>query len=306
VRVSRAPRHTVQHPVQGFLAALGAVAVLSAMDAVMKHLVLVIGIFAVSVWRSFVNVGMASVLYFPRKSQWPTRRTLALHVARGVLVTALAFLFFWGIGRVSLAQAIALTFIGPLIALLLAAAFLHERIGPRSIVGSIAAFAGVLLIMFGQVQAKVGHEAILGSGAILLSAACYAVNIVMMRPQALAADPFEINFFQSVTVMGVWVLLLPLLGLPDAPAGQWFWVVFASILSTCGTLLYGWGYARGPASYLAVTEYSGFLWASLFGWLAFHERVSATTVAGATFIVGGCIIDARGKRPDPPEIDVAA
>ena len=33
-----------QHPVKGFIAALGAVAVLSIMDAVMKHLVLVIGL----------------------------------------------------------------------------------------------------------------------------------------------------------------------------------------------------------------------------------------------------------------------
>jgi len=304
--VNRAPRHTVQHPVQGFLAALGAVAVLSAMDAVMKHLVLVIGIFAVSVWRSFVNVGLASAIYFPSKDPWPTRRTLALHVARGVLVTALAFLFFWGIGRVPLAQAIALTFIGPLIALLLAAAFLHEKIGPRTVWGSVAAFSGVLVIMFGQAQAKVGPEVMLGSAAILLSAGCYAVNIVMMRPQALAAGPFEINFFQSLTVMVTWLLVLPFLGLPAAPEGQWAWVVLASLLSTCGTLLYGWGYARGPASYLAVTEYSGFLWASLFGWLAFHERVSTYTLAGATLIVGGCIIAARGKRPDPPEIDVAA
>src|SRR6478672_3137963 len=146
------------------------------MDAVMKHLVLVIGIFAVSVWRSFVNVGIASTLYLPRKEPWPARRTLALHVARGVLVTGLAFLFFWGIGRVPLAQAIALTFIGPLIALLLAAAFLKERIGSRSIIGSIAAFAGVIVIVLGQTHAHVGPEVLLGSAAILGSAVCYAVN----------------------------------------------------------------------------------------------------------------------------------
>lgn len=279
---------------------------LSAMDAAMKHLVLVIGIFAVSVWRSFVSVGFASVLYLPRKDPWPTRRMLGLHVARGVLVTGLAFLFFWGIGRVPLAQAIALTFIGPLIALLLAAAFLHEKIGRRSILGSIAAFAGVLVIMFGQAQARVGPEVMLGSAAILLSAACYAVNIVMMRPQAQASGPFEINFFQSLTVMVVWLGAVALLGLPPAPSAQWQWIAVTAFLSTCGTLLYGWGYARGPASYLAVTEYSGFLWASLFGWLVFRERVSLYTLAGAVLIVGGCLIAARGKRSDPPEIDVAA
>ena len=296
----------VQHPVQGFLAALGAVAVLSVMDAVMKHLVLAIGIIAVSMWRAIANMAISAAIYLPRRHGWPSRPTLKIHVARGVLVTVLAFLFFWGIGRVPLAQAIALTFIGPLIALLLAAVFLREKIGPRSIAGSVAAFAGVLVIMFGQAKAQVGPEVLLGSAAILCSAACYAVNIVMMRQQALVAKPLEINFFQSLTVLGVWLLVMPVAGLPPPPGGQWLWIVVASILSTIGTLLYGWGYARGPASYLAVTEYSGFLWAAICGWLVFQERVSLYTLAGAVLIVGGCLLAARGKVAQPPEIDVAA
>ena len=49
-----------QHPVQAFAAALAAVGVLSIMDAVMKALVLAIGIFAVSVWRSLANLVLAS------------------------------------------------------------------------------------------------------------------------------------------------------------------------------------------------------------------------------------------------------
>jgi len=294
-----------QHPVQGFLAALGAVAVLSVMDAVMKHLVLAIGIIAVSIWRAIVNMGISAAIFLPQRRRWPSAASLKIHVSRGILVTILAFLFFWGIGRVPLAQAIALTFIGPLIALLLAAVFLHEKIGPRSIAGSIAAFAGVLVIMFGQAQAKVGPEVMLGSAAILCSAACYAVNIVMMRHQARIADPLEINFFQSLTVMAVWLFVMPVAGLPPALGKEWMWVVVASLMSTAGTLLYGWGYARGPASYLAVTEYSGFLWASLCGWLVFQERVSSYTLAGAVLIVGGCLLAARSKVPEPPEIDVA-
>jgi len=84
------------------------------------------------------------------------------------------------------------------------------------------------------------------------------------------------------------------------------WIGLAATLSTCGTLLFAWGYARGPASYLAATEYSGFLWASVLGWLVFRERVSLYTLAGAVLIVGGCLVAARGKVPEPPEIDVAA
>jgi S-adenosylmethionine uptake transporter len=296
----------VQHPVRGFVAALAAVAVLSVMDAVMKHLVLVIGIVAVSVWRSATNLAISSAIYLPRRLRWPDRKTLLVHIIRGADVTVMAALFFWGIGRVPLAQSIALTFIAPLIAMLLAALFLDERIGRRSILGSVVAFGGVIIIVVGQAQANVGSGVLLGIAAIIGSALCYAGNIVLMRRQALAAKPLEINFFQSLTVMALWLLAIPIAGLPAWPDGQWTWIVIASLLSTAGTLLFAWAYARGPASYLAATEYSAFLWASLMGWLVFHERVSIFTLAGAILIVGGCLIAARGRRSDPPEIDVAA
>jgi S-adenosylmethionine uptake transporter len=218
----------------------------------------------------------------------------------------MAALFFWGIGRVPLAQSIALTFIAPLIAMLLAAVMLDERIGPASMLGSLVAFAGVIVIVLGQARAHVGGDVLLGIGAIIGSALCYAVNIVLMRRQALAARPLEINFFQCVTVMALWLLALPFVGMPAWPSEQWPWVAVACILSTSGTLLFAWGYARGPASYLAATEYSGFLWASALGWLVFRERVSLYTLAGAVLIVGGCLVASRGKVTEPPEIDVAA
>jgi S-adenosylmethionine uptake transporter len=296
-----------QHPVRGFLAALAAVAVLSIMDAVMKHLVLAIGLIAVSVWRSTANLSLSAMLYLPRRTTWPDRKTLWVHVARGVIVTVMAALFFWGIGRVPLAQAIALTFIAPLISMLLAALFLDERIGANSIAGALAAFAGVLVIVLGQARTSIRSDVIFGIAAILASALCYAVNIVLMRRQALAAKPLEINFFQCLTVMALWLVAISFVGLPGWPGDQWLWIIVATLLSTSGTLLFAWGYARGPASYLAVTEYSGFLWAAVMGWLVFHERVSGYTLAGALLIVGGCLVAARGgKRLELPEIDVTA
>ena len=296
----------VQHPLRAFFAALAAVAVLSIMDAVMKHLVLVLGIIAVSIWRAFANLLFSTALYVPRRTAWPSRSTINIHVARAIVVTVMATSFFWGIARVPLAQAIALTFIAPLIALLLAAIFLHERIGRRSIAGSIIAFSGVVVIVLGQTRAEMGPGVLLGTLAILLSGLTYAINIVMMRRQAMAADPFEINFFQSATVMALWVLMMPLVGVPALPGAQWPWILVAATLSTSGTLLFGWAYARGEASYLSVTEYSAFLWAAACGWIVFHESVSFYTLAGAALIVAGCLIAARRKVTEPPEIDIAA
>ncbi|HSR00831.1 MAG TPA: DMT family transporter, partial [Sphingomicrobium sp.] len=280
--------------------------VLSIMDAAMKHLVLTIGVIAVSMWRAVANLVLSSGLYLRRRRNWPKRRTLWIHVSRSIVVTLMSVLFFWGIGRVPLAQAIALTFIAPLIAMLLAPLFLKERLAGRSIAGAIVAFAGVLVIVLGQARANVGGQVLLGVAAILGSAICYSGNILMMRWQALAAKPLEINFFQSVVVMLLWVAAIPLVGVPSWPHGQISWVVISSILSTSGSLLFAWAYARGEASYLAVTEYSAFIWASILGWIVFSERVSLYTLAGAVLIVGGCLVAARRKNPPLPEIDVAA
>lgn len=292
-----------QIPVPAFLVALAAVGILSIMDAVMKALVIALGIVAVSVWRSVVNLVIASALYLPRRLPWPTRETLKIHVARGALMTVMALLFFWGIARVPLAQAIALTFIAPLIALLLAVLFLGERIGPRSIGGSLAAFAGVIVIVLGQARAELGPDALLGTLAILVSALCYAANIVMTRRLAVAAKPLEMNFFQSVTVMALWAVAVAVMGIPELPGDQWGWIIAASLMSTAGALLFAWAYARAEASYLAVTEYSAFLWAAALGWLVFDENVTGYTLAGAALIVGGCLVASRRTPAVPPEIE---
>jgi S-adenosylmethionine uptake transporter len=276
------------------------------MDAVMKHLVLVIGILSVSVWRAMLNLALSAGLYLPRRRKWPSRRTLWIHVSRSIVVTIMAVLFFWGIGRVPLAQSIALTFIAPLIAMMLAPLFLKERLAGRSIAGAFVAFAGVVIIVLGQARAKVAPDVLLGIAAILGSAVCYSGNILMMRWQALAARPLEINFFQSVVVLVLWIAALPLIGAPSWPQGEVSWIFVASVLSTSGGLLFAWAYARGEASYLAVTEYSAFLWASVLGWLVFRERVSFYTLAGALLIVGGCLLAARRSKPPLPEIDVVA
>jgi S-adenosylmethionine uptake transporter len=275
------------------------------MDAVMKGLVLAIGTFATMFWRNLIGIGLSGAAYLPRRSRWPSRATLRIHVARGVLSTAMGFLFFWGIGRVPLAQAIALAFIAPLIALFLAAVMLKESVGRGTIGASLLAFAGVLVIFVGQARAELGRDAMIGSVAILGSAMLYALNIVLMRRQALVADPLEITFFQSVIVTFVLALFVPFAGLSAPPIPKWPWLLLAACLAISSLILLGWAYARAEASYLAATEYTAFLWASLFGWLVFREALSPFTVAGAVLIVAGCFLAARRHPDSDPPLEAA-
>src|SRR5688572_20923089 len=145
-------------PVTAFLVGMSGIALFSAMDAVMKGLVLAIGAFATMFWRNLAGIGLAGAFYLRPGMAWPRRDAMRLHISRGVLGTLMGFLFFWALGHVPLAQAIALSFISPLIAIYLAAVFLGETVGKRTIAGSVTAFAGVTVIFVGQAQADMGRE----------------------------------------------------------------------------------------------------------------------------------------------------
>lgn len=298
--------HARHPPLIAFLVGMAGIATFSAMDAVMKALVLALGTYTTLFWRSLAGTLMAGSL-FARDPRWPDRPTMRLHLARGLLGSVMAFLFFWGLARVPIAQAIALAFIAPLIALYLAAVILKEKVSPRIVGASIIAFGGVLIIFIGQARADLGREALLGSLSILASALCYAINIILMRRQAQVASPVEVGFFQSLIMAVVLLLVLPFAGgVPLPPLDQVAFILLAALLATASLLLLTWAYARAQASYLATTEYTSFLWAALFGWVFFDESLSAYTVAGAAMIVGGCLLAARTPEEADPSLEVAA
>ena len=100
---------------------------------------------------------------------------------------------------------------------------------------------------------------------------------------------------------------MPFVGLPRMAGGQWPWIVVACAPVDRRQPAVRLGLCARPRRAISrSTEYSGFLWAAALGWLIFREPVSLYTLAGAVLIVGGCLVAARGKVTDPPELDVAA
>ncbi|MBX3595713.1 DMT family transporter [Sphingomonas sp.] len=291
-------------PLLAFAVASLGIAIFSSMDAVMKGLVLALGAYNALAWRTMAGIVVSGIPYLLSRPARPRRAAMRLHLIRAAVAAVMALLFFWGLARVPMAQAIALSFIAPILALFLAALILDERITRTAIVATGLAFGGVLLILWGQARAEMGHAALMGAIAILASACCYAWNIVLMRQQALIAGPAEIAFYQSLFVALAFLIGAPFLlevpAIDHAPA-----LIGAAVLATVSLFLLSWAYARAQANYLAPTEYTGFLWATMWGWLVFGEHVSFFTVAGAALIVGGCIIAAQ-RRDLAPVADTEA
>jgi S-adenosylmethionine uptake transporter len=286
--------------VTAFVVAATGIATFSAMDAVMKGLALAIGAYNTVLWRTLIAIPLSGLLFVLARGRRPSAAAMRVHLIRGAITSVMSVLFFWGIARMPIAEAVALSFVAPIIALYLAAILLGESIGSRAIGASALGIAGVLLILSGQWGTGGRSGDLAGAAAILLSAALYAYNIVLMRQQALLASPQEVAFFQSLIVAPCLALAAPFLAVVP-PADQVPALTMAASLGLMSLVLLAWAYRRAEAQYLATVEYTALVWGALFGYLVFDERVGITTIAGAALIVLGCVIAARaGRQPLSP------
>lgn len=279
-----------------FLAALLGVGLLSLMDAYMKAAALAAGAYSAAVFRSAIAAGIIVPIWLGAGGRWPTRKVLKLHLIRGTVSGFMALSFFYALTKLPIAEAIAISFIAPLIALYLAAILLGEQIRREAIGASILGLTGTIVIVGGRLgAAQHDIETLKGLGAILFSAMLYAYNFIIIRQQALVSSPLEATVFHSgvactvLLVFAPWFLTFP-------AAGAMSDIATASILTLMGALLITWAYARAEAQSLVPMEYSGFLWAALFGWLFFREPIAGTTIAGTMLIVIGCWTATRGPR----------
>lgn len=293
-------------PTIPFLIACAGIATFSAMDVLMKGLSIDIGAYNAVLWRTGTGALVSGAIYAVSRPTMPDRATINIHAVRSLFVAGMALCFFWGLARLPMAEAIAIAFVAPLLTLYMAALFLGEKIGPRSIAASLLGIAGVLVIVAGKLgRGDYAPEALWAVGAVFFSAMLYAYNLILARRQAKMAEPLEIAFFQNF-----FVALIIALGAPwflAVPSGDHApHILGAAILATLSLLLLSWAYARAEAQILATTEYTGFLWAMLFGWFFFDEAVTWPTIAGALLIVVACLIVARKVPHDDPVEPAAA
>jgi S-adenosylmethionine uptake transporter len=275
------------------------------MDVLMKSLSIEMGAYNAMLWRTSIALVMAAALFLGRRGRWPGNEVIRVHVWRGVVISLMAFLFFWGLAHVPLAEAIGLSFIAPLIALYLASVLLKEKIGEKAILASVIGFAGALVIIGGKLGGQYSEEVGKGIAAILLSAILYAYNLILQRQQALIAGPVEIAFFQNATVVIVYLTLAPFLAVIPA-VEQVPGLIGAAVLGITSVLLLSWAYRRAEARILIPVEYTAFIWAAIFGWLIFAEEVTLATLIGTVLIVVGCLLATRQQSDHIDHVETTA
>lgn len=281
------------HRYMPFFAAFLAVAALSLMDAVMKGAALAAGVYTATFLRALIGSAIITPFWLKNGFNWPPLRTLKLHIERGVISAFMALTFFYALTKLPIAEAIAISFVAPLIALYLARVLLHEIIQPKAMLASGLGFVGMLVIVGGQLgQERMSQDTLWGLASLGVSASLYAYHFIVIRRQSQAAGPVEIaTFHTGISAVVLFVFAPFFWQTPDKEA--LLDISLGSALTVVASMGLAWAYARAEAPSLVPIEYSGFGWAALFGWLFFHEQVSLTTLAGTALIVAGCLIATR-------------
>ncbi|MCB1420538.1 MAG: DMT family transporter [Notoacmeibacter sp.] len=216
------------------------------------------------------------------------------HLLRGLIWLAAATLFFTGLGMLGLAEATALVFIAPIFVTAISALVLADPVGWRRWSAVIAGFAGVLIVV------RPGMATFQPASLFPLGTAFfYALLMVSAR----YVDPRE-----SVWTLMVWLvgaggllsaLIAPFIWVPVEPSDVWLFLAIA-LFGTAGMTLMTQAFRFAPASVIAPFDYTALVWATLIGWLVWHEIPDAMTFVGAAVIVAsGLYIVWREARAEP-------
>lgn len=273
--------------------AIVAEGLLTLMDAMIKALSPRYPTFEIAFLRyAFGMIGAVTYAVWTRPG-WPTRDATVYNGARAGIIVLTATSFFYALSLLPLADAIALSFISPVLTALLGALILGERLDWRIGVALVAGLLGMLLIVGGKLgSGGFGPEALIGAGAVLFSAVGYSLNIIMLRHRATRDPLAQIILFQNLgpglILLGpaLWVWVPPTL----ADLGQF------AILGTLGVVAHtmlAHAFARVEAARLAPIGYVTLIWGVLLGFLMFSEVPGLATLAGAALIVVGTLITQR-------------
>ena len=296
----RARAAALPPPLAGFLMVILAAALFAAMHSIIRFVAVSGGIhpFEMAFFRHLV--GLVIFAPFLIKHGFGIFRTqrLGLHLGRAGMNSISMLSWFTVLALMPVADATALSLIGPVFVSLLAILFLGERVGPRRWFGiSLALAGGLIIIRPGFVEIGLGTWLILFS-AIVVSGSKLIAKI-------LSGTESAVTIVAMLTVLTVPITLVPTIFVWQVPTPEQLgFLLLIGILGTIGHLLFVQAYKLADISQVEPAIFTRMIWAALIGFVLFSEFPDMWTwIGGAVIVVGTTYIArreaVRGVKKDP-------
>ena len=241
---------------------------------------------------------IALVLCWRRDFHIVRARYPRLQLIRALLIIASTFFFVSALRLMPLAEAIAITFVGPIFVTAMAPSILAERVGWRRWTAVLVGFAGVL-VMLRPGGDGLRWVALLPVGAALTGACGDLLTRRISHDEASGVTLFYSTL--GVTLAGA--VMAPFGWQPPGP-------VDLSLFALAGALLCGAHFLQietfrfAEAALVSPFKYSSLLWAVAIGYLVWGDIPDRWTLLGAALLIASGIYifhrESRGSAKVKP------
>ena len=280
---------------RGIVAMLLACAFFACMDAMLKTLAGHYPPLQVMALRGLTALPLVCVYIVWRREAggvFNRRLRWRLHLLRATLNMTMLVLFVHGLKTLGLAEAYTLTFIAPLLMVLIAVPMLGESVQPRHWLAIGLGFAGVVIALRPEQDAFLAPGAL----AILVAAVCYALSNMLGRLISRTEPSAALVFWTTAGMAVGGSLLSAPQWVPIQP--QHVWVLAGLALSGfLGQLSIAEAFRHGQAAAIAPFEYSALAWGLLIDWLFWNAAPDAWTLGGGALIIASGLWLARSEAP---------
>jgi S-adenosylmethionine uptake transporter len=205
-------------------------------------------------------------------------------ILRAGLMLAAWMSYYTAARHLGLAEITTMYFSAPIIVIFLSIFVLKENVGPMRWFACIAGFIGVLL------AANPTHApSLLPTAMVLFAGFCWAWSTVLIRLVSRTESTLNQMMATSFMFAIACGVMLPWLWKSPDMTG-WALMLGLGVISAAGQYLLYEGFRHAPASTLAPMEYSGLVWAFLYGYLIWSEVPTVNVVAGAVLIVSSSLV----------------
>lgn len=272
-------------PMMGIGCALGAFFMFAVMNVFAKKLAVHHSVIEVAFYRNVIAVlPLLFMIYFMgRKDILEIRTSPKAIVARSVIGTISLAVTFGAFAAMPLADATAFLFTASLIIPVFSYFFLKEHVGKYRWGAILIGFAGVLVMLKPTGQVNFDGVTLALSAAFL-----HATLQTILRALGKTEKPETVTFY--FVFIGTFVSLIPMplvFTMPlwsDVP-----YIIGVGLTGVVAQFLLSNAYKYAQASSVTVFNYSGIIWATLFGWMFWNEWPDDAILIGGGIVIASNI-----------------
>ena len=259
---------------------LSAWMVLPFMDTIAKYLSSELSFFQITWARYFFTVfwTLPFMFFFFRKNlRWSENPKL--QILRGLTLFSANICFFYSISVISMAKALTLAFVAPLVTTAISPFFLKEKVGIRRWAAVLVGFIGCLVVI------RPGFlEFNLATIAAVVTGCFYGIYVVITRKLHSTDNPLLTLLFTGVVGAIIASFLVPIVWI-NPTLVQWSWLALMGIFACLGHILLILSLRYADASKLAPFGYFEIITNIILGYYFFSDFPDKWTFVGLIIII---------------------